>query len=89
MSDKYVALKFVVNGQPVPVDADLGCDLREVAAKTLDQSGNAGQPIENWELRDSFGTVIDMGAKIAQCGIKEGATLFLSLKAGVGGSCVG
>ena len=89
MSDKYVDLKFVVNGQPVPVKADLGWEFREAAAKALDESGNSGQPIENWELRDGSGTVIDMGTKIAQSGIKEGATLFLSLKAGVGGSCVG
>ena len=89
MSDKYVDLKFIVNGQPIPVMAHLGWEFREAAVKALEESGNSGQPIENWELRDGSGTVIDMGIKIAQSGIKEGATLFLNLKAGVGGSCVG
>ncbi len=89
MSDKYVDLNFIVNGQPVPVKADWGWELREAATKALDESGNSGQPVENWELRDVSGTVMDMGTKIAQSGIKEGATLFLSLKAGIGGSRVG
>ena len=42
MSDKYVDLKFIVNGQPVPVTADLGWEFREAAAKALDESGNSG-----------------------------------------------
>ena len=89
MSDKNLDLNFVVNGKPIPVTADLGWEFREAAVKALEESGNSGQPIDNWELRDGSGTVIDMGTKIAQSGIKEGATLFLNLKAGVGGSCVG
>ena len=87
MSDRQIELKFVVNGQSVPVFADLGWEFREAAVKSLEESGNSGQPIENWELRDGSGKVIDMGTKIAQSGISKGATLFLNLKAGVGGDC--
>ena len=87
MSEREIDLKFVVNGQSVPVNADLGWEFREAAEKALEESGNSGQPIENWEIRDGSGQVIDMGTKIAQSGIKEEATLFLNLKAGVGGSC--
>ena len=86
MSDKYIELKFIVNGQAVPVQADLGWEFREAAVKALEESGNSGQPIENWELRDGAGQVLDMGTKIARSDIEEGATLYLNLKAGVGGS---
>ena len=85
MSDRGIDLNFVVNGQSVSVTADLGWEFREAAEKSLEESGNSGQPIDNWEIRDGSGQVIDMGTKIAQSGIKEGATLFLNLKAGVGG----
>ena len=87
MSDRYLDLKFIVNGQAVPVKADLGWEFREAAVKALEESGNSGQPIQNWELRDGAGNVVDMGTKIARSDIKEGATLYLSLKAGVGGTC--
>ena len=86
MSDKHIDFTFVVNGQSVPVVADTTWEFREAAAKALDESGNSGQPIENWEIRDGSGQIIDMGTKIFQSGRKEGATLFLNLKAGVGGS---
>ena len=85
MSADHIKLEFIVNGQPVPIEAHLGWEFREAAEKALQESGNTGQPIENWELRDAGGTVIDMSLKIANSGIKEGAKLFLSLKAGVGG----
>ena len=85
MSDRYIDFKFIVNGQAVPVKADLGWEFGEAAVKALEESGNSGQPIENWELRDGSGQVLDMGTKIARSGIKEGATLFLNLRAGVGG----
>ena len=86
MSETYIDLKFIVNGQAVPIKADLGWEYREAAEKALEGSGNSGQPIQNWELRDGAGNVVDMGTKIAQSDIKEGATLYLNLKAGVGGS---
>lgn len=86
MGDRQFDLTFVVNGQSVPVVADITWEFREAAAKALDESGNSGQPIENWEIRDGSGHIIDMGTKIFQSGIKEGTTLFLNLKAGVGGS---
>ena len=86
MSDGYIDLKFIVNGQAVPVKADLGWEFREAAIKALEESGNSGQPIQNWELRDGAGQVLDMGTKIGRSNIKEDATLYLNLKAGVGGS---
>lgn len=89
MSDQGINLKFIVNGQPIDVTAFLGWELREAAKKALEKSGNVGQPIDNWELRDGAGTVLDMGLKIARSDIQEGSTFFLNLKAGIGGFCGG
>ena len=87
MTDKVIEFTFVVNGQAVPAKASIFDEIGETVAKALKDSGNSGQPLPNWELRDGSGQVIDMGKKIAELGIEEGATLFLNLKAGVGGTC--
>lgn len=88
MSDKQIEFTIIVNGQPVPVKIGQDEEIGEAVAKALNDSGNSGQPIENWELRDASGQIIDTGKKIVESGIKEGATLFLSLKAGIGGTYV-
>ena len=86
MSDKVIEFTIVVNGQAVPVKASLLDEIGEAVAKALEESGNSGQPLKNWELRDGSGQVIDTGKKIGESGIDEGTTLFLNLKAGVGGN---
>ena len=85
MSDKQIEFTIIVNGQPVSVKIDQYAEIGEAVLQALDKSGNSGQPIENWELRDASGHPIDTGQKIAESNIKEGAKLFLNLKAGVGG----
>ena len=88
MSDKQIEFTIVVNGQPVPVKIDRYAEVGEAVKMALTDSGNSGQPIEKWELRDASGQPIDTGNKIADSEIKEGAKLFLSLKAGIGGNSV-
>lgn len=80
-----LGLKVVVNGQPVDLDANLNAPLHALIPKALQQSGNQGQPPENWELRDANGQLLDPNKKTGDFGFKEGTTLFLNLKAGVGG----
>ena len=88
MSSERVEITIVVNGQPVMEKASLDEQVEEVVARALKESGNSGQPIANWELRDDSGQIIEMGKKIRDLGIKEGAKFFLNLKAGVGGAHV-
>ena len=88
MSDKQIEFTIVVNGQPVSVKIDQYDEIREAVAQALKESGNSGQPIANWELRDASGQILDTGKKIVESGIAAGAALFLNLKAGVGGSSV-
>jgi len=84
-SDKKIAITVIVNGQPVPIEAHPDELLHRVAQEALKESGNSGQPLENWELRDSAGQVLDLKKKIKDYGIASGTKLFLNLKAGVGG----
>ena len=86
MSGKQIEFTIVVNGQSVPVKIDLSAEIGEALVQALNKSGNSGQPVENWELRDASGHPIDTGQKIADSDIKDGAKLFLNLKAGVGGT---
>ena len=88
MSDKIIEFTIVVNGQPVHVKFGLDHQIGEAVAWALKESGNSGQPADKWELRDDAGHIIDTGKKIGASGIKEGSTLFLNLKAGVGGNRV-
>lgn len=80
-----IELKVVVNGQPVVVKANVEAPVNTLIEHALTQSGNSGQPITNWELRDASGQVLDPTRKIEDYNLQSGATLFLNLKAGIGG----
>ncbi len=88
MGDKQIEFTIVVNGQPVAVKVNRYDEIGEAVSQALKESGNSGQPIGNWELRNDSGQIIDIEKKIADSDIKEGVTLFLNLKAGVGGTRV-
>jgi hypothetical protein len=85
MADKKLDLVIVVNGHPTTVDVEPNALLRSVIPKALEQTGNQGQPPENWELRDANGVVLDIAKKVRDFGFAIGTKLFLNLKAGVGG----
>ena len=83
--DGDIDLIIVVNGQPIPIDAHPQEPLHTVAQQALNNSGNSGQPLQNWEMRDGAGNVLDLARKIGEFHFQDGTKLFLSLKAGVGG----
>lgn len=80
-----LVVSVIVNGQPFDVEVNLSAPLKVVAEHALHESGNSGQPLDNWELRDAEGQVLDLSRKAEDYGLQEGAKLFLNLKAGVGG----
>ncbi len=77
-----VRITFVVNGQPTEVDARPEEHVGNLIPKALEQTGNAGQPPANWELRTREGQAVDLSRPAEHF---AGHTLFLNLKAGVGG----
>ena len=86
MSDNKIDLAVVVNGQPALVGGNKNAPLHTVIARALEQTGNAGQPPENWELRDAGGALLPLDQKISEFNFPADVRLFLNLKAGVGGA---
>ncbi len=78
-------ITVVVNGQPTIVEANVNAPLHTIIPKALEQTNNPGQPPENWELRDATGNLLDLAKKIEEFGFPANVTLFLNLKAGIGG----
>lgn len=86
MASHKIEITVIVNGQPTDVSVNTHAPLHTIIPMALNATGNSGQPPENWELRDAGGTLLDTSKKIETFGFADGVTLFLSLKAGVGGS---
>ncbi len=80
-----ISLTVIVNGQPTTVEANDNAPLHTIIPKALHQTGNSGQPPENWELRDASGNLLPGNQKIETFHFQPGTHLFLNLKAGVGG----
>lgn len=79
-------LNFIVNGKPHQLEVNIHQPIHVAVNQALKDSGNSGQSLGNWELRDGAGTTIDLSKKIEDYAFPAGSNLFLSLKAGVGGS---
>ena len=77
----------VVNGQPTVVSTPKDVPLGTIIPIALRQTGNSGQPPENWELRDAEGNRLDLNKLIGDYNFSKDYRLFLNLKAGVGGCC--
>lgn len=83
--ENRLILEIIVNGQPTEVEANLNAPLHTVIPLALAQTGNAGQPPENWELRDTAGVVLALDKKIEEFQFPANTRLFLNLRAGIGG----
>ena len=81
-----LTLTFVVNGASTEVPVSLDDILRDAAMKALKATGNEeGRPIEEWDLKDSEGAVIDMSSHVEAHGFTSETKLYLSPKIGAGG----
>ncbi len=78
-------LTVIVNGTPTEVEANENAPLKTIIPKALHQTGNSGQPPDQWELKDAQGNLLDLEKKIGDYHFPDDVKLFLSLKAGVGG----
>lgn len=85
MPENHLDIEVIVNGQPITISANKNAPLRSIIGQTLAMTGNAGQPPENWELRDASGVLLPLDQKIESFNFPPNVRLFLNLKAGVGG----
>lgn len=81
----FIDMVIVVSGAPQPVRINIHQKLEEAVRAALHESGNPGQPPEDWELRTEDGQLLSLSLTPGQAGVSEGQTLFLSPKAGAGG----
>ncbi len=84
-NDKLVTLTIVVNTKPTDVTINENAPLKAAAEKALAQTHTTGRPLSDYELKLGD-QVLDMDKKVRDYNLKDGDTLFLSLKAGNGGS---
>lgn len=79
-------VEVVVNGAAVAVAAHGNPTLLDVVVRALEKTENAGQPVENWELRSPDGAPLaDLGVHLKKLDLPDDAQLFLNLRAGIGG----
>ena len=83
--EQSIEVIVVVSGQPERLKVNVHQTLEHLVHEALTKSGNLGQAPSEWELRTEDGTLLDQAAAIGTAGIHDGATLFLSPKAGAGG----
>jgi hypothetical protein len=82
---KKETITIVVASTPTEVTRNENAPLGSIIEKALEQTGNTGQPPENWELKDKAGNILDLKMKIKDYHFPDDVLLFLSLKAGIGG----
>jgi hypothetical protein len=80
-----INLAIIVNGRPTVVEANSNAPLHSLIGRALEQTGNQGQPVENWEYKDAQGNLLPGDKKIEEFRFPDNATLYLDLKRGVGG----
>ena len=80
-----IEIVFVVNGENVPVDANVHEALRVAVQHALTASQNTGRPPDEWEVRDAKGALLDVNRKIEEFKFSSGVRLFISLRVGAGG----
>jgi hypothetical protein len=84
-NDNQINLTVVVNGRETEVEANINAPLHTIIPEALRETGNTGQPPENWRILDEPGNQLDPNRKIKEYHFTSGTKLFLSLKEGVGG----
>lgn len=80
-----VTLIFIINGEGFSVETNVNAPLTAPVERALSESGNTGRPLDEWEVRDSNGVLLEIRRTVKDLGLRNGARLFLSLRVGAGG----
>jgi hypothetical protein len=84
-NEKFITLVIVVNTTPTTVQVNENAPLNAAAEKALAQTHNTGRPLDDYELKLGD-RILDMNKTAKDYQLKDGTELFLSLKAGTGGT---
>lgn len=77
---------FVVNGEEVPIEAQLVAPLQIARNEALVQSQTTGRPQWDWEVRTESGVLLEPELKIGTLNFADGVRLFLTPRTGSGGA---
>ncbi len=84
--ENLINLVFVVNGVEYTIEkVNVNQPLSVSVNKALKDSGNTGRNVDDWQLKWNDNN-LDINKKVEDYNLPDGAQLFLSLKAGVGGN---
>jgi hypothetical protein len=86
MDLRSVDILFIVNGEDVPVDAQLEATLATARDQALIVSRNTSRPPHEWEVRDQKGVQLPVEHSVGSFRFPPHVKLFLSLKVGAGGA---
>lgn len=81
-----IDLVVVVNGVETFVEANRNAPLHTVAEHALAKTGNTRRPLNDWELKDEQGRMLDLARKVGEYHFGEHAVLYLTLLVGVNGA---
>ena len=84
-NQQNIDVTVVVSGQPERLKVNVHQTLDHLVHEALQRSGNRGQASSDWELRSEDGRLLEQSLTVGQAAIHDGATLFLSPRAGAGG----
>ena len=80
-----ISLVFIVNGTETIVEkVNINQPLHVSVQKALDQTGNSGRPISEWQVIFND-QPLDINKKVEEYNFPNDAVIFISLKAGQGG----
>lgn len=83
--DNQLEIFVIVSGARTEVRVNVHEKLQNVVREALRESGNAGQAVDQWELRRESGELLDQELRAGDAGLVDGAVLTLQPRAGVGG----
>lgn len=84
--ENFISLVFIVNGVEYPIEkVNVNQPLSVSVNKALKDSGNTGRDLSDWQVKWND-TSLNIDNKIEDYNLPDGAKLFISLKAGVGGN---
>lgn len=85
VKDQKIKIIFIINGQDYPIEANVNAPLIEAVERALAESDNKGRELDEWEVRDASGVLLEKNRTPKDIGLLEGVRLFLSLSVGAGG----
>lgn len=82
--DQKIALRIVVSGNPVDLEANIHQPLKSLMERAFKEAGVIGGG-DNWYFTDENGSELDAEKHIAELGLQGGQVILLNQRAGAAG----